>query len=117
MSAHFKLVREGSELSGNALRKDRDLIARQLLKVIENYGSVVRRADKSKLIEQVEHLRKAIESFKQKLENSLQKSIDKGREELVKALLPAVQRKPPKSWRFSDGRKPDKAACRTFIEQ
>ena len=43
--------------------------------------------------------------------------MDKSRQELVKALLPGVQRNPPKEWRFSDGRKPDKDTCRTFIEQ
>jgi hypothetical protein len=43
--------------------------------------------------------------------------MDKSRRELVKALLPGVQRHPPKQWRFSDGRKPDKNACRVYIEQ
>lgn len=115
--SHFQVVPDGSKLSGEALRHDRDLIARRFLCVIPNFGTVVRRSDKPAFKEAVEALKKSVEVFRQKLQAELQQSMDKSRRELVKALLPGVQRHPPKQWRFSDGRKPDKEACRVYIEQ
>ena len=117
ISSHFRMVAEGSALSGEKLRKDRDLIARRFLRVIPNYGTVVKRSEKGKFIEQVEQLRMAVSAFRQKLQLELQESMDRSRRELVRALLPGVQRNPPKEWRFSDGRKPDKETCRMFLDE
>jgi hypothetical protein len=115
--SQFQIVPPDSILSGETLRRDRDLLVRRFMKVIPNYGSVVRRAEKDELIKEVEKLRESVVAFRNKVGVELQKSMDKSRQELVKALLPGVQRNPPKEWRFSDGRKPDKDACRIYIEQ
>ena len=117
LSSHFRVVAEGSSLSGEQLRKDRDLIARRYLRVIPNYGTVVRRSEKEQLVDEVEKLKAAVATFREKLEAELQKTIDRSRQELVRALLPGVQRNPPSQWRFSDGRKPDKETCRLFLDQ
>jgi hypothetical protein len=115
--SQFQIVPPDSMLSGEALRRDRDLIARRFMNVIPKYGSVVRRAEKDELVRAVDKLRRSVVEFRAKVEGELQKSMDKSRQELVKALLPGVQRNPPKEWHFSDGRKPDKNTCRIFIEQ
>jgi hypothetical protein len=117
ISSHFQVVPERSVLSGEALRKDRDLLARKFLTVIPNYGTVVRRSKKPELAEEVRKLQQAVAEFREKLRAELQQAMDKSRGELVKALLPGVQRNPPKDWRFSDGRKPDKDTCKQFLEQ
>ena len=115
--SQFQLVPPDSILSGETLRRDRDLIARQFMKVMPKYGSVVPRAKKDELIKAVEKLRESVVAFRNTVEAELQKSMDKSRQELIKALLPGVQRNPPKEWCFSDGRRPDKDTCRVFIEQ
>lgn len=117
LRSHFQLVAENSKLSGDHLRKDRDLISRRFLKNVPNFGNLVRRADKDKLQEAVEQLRQSVQTFKTKLEAELQASIDRSREELTKALLPGVARRPPKEWFFSDGRKPDRDMCRQFVSE
>jgi hypothetical protein len=117
LRSHFQLVEENSKLSGEHLRRDRDLIARELLRSVPKFGNLVRRADTPKLEEKVADLRKRVDEFKTKLEKQLQMSIDRSREELLKALLPGVARRPPKEWHLSDGRKPDRDTCRVFIEQ
>ena len=43
--------------------------------------------------------------------------MDKSCQELIKVLLSAFQRNPPKEWGFSDGRRPDKNTGRIFIDQ
>jgi hypothetical protein len=95
----------------------RRAISRRFLRVIPNYGTVVKRSEKAKFIEDVEKLKIAVAAFRAKLQAELQNSMDRSRQELVRALLPGVQRNPPNEWRFSDGRKPDKETCRMFIEQ
>lgn len=117
ISSHFQLVPERSVLSGEALRKDRDLLARKFLTVIPNYGTVVRRSKKPELAAEVQELQQAVAKFREKLRAELQDAMDKSRGELVKALLPGVQRNPPKDWRFSDGRKPDKDTCKQFLDE
>jgi hypothetical protein len=117
LRSHFQLVPEDSKLSGAHLRRDRDLIADTFLHNVPKFGNLVRRVDKPKLEAAVAALRQRVNDFKEKLEQELEKSIERSRAELVKALLPGVSRKPPKQWRFSDGQKPDKETCRRFIER
>ena len=117
LRSQFQVVAPDSKMSGKALRQDRELIARRFLTVIPNYGSVVRRKEKSEFIEQVDKLRGRVTEFKTKLESELQESMEKSLQALVKALLPGLKRKPPKSWCFSDGTRPDRAAVRTYLEE
>jgi hypothetical protein len=117
LRSHFQLVPEDSKLSGAHLRKDRDLIADTFLHSVPKFGNLVRRIDKPKLEAAVAGLRQRVSEFKKKLEEQLDTSIERSRAELLKALLPAVSRKPPKQWRFSDGQKPDKETCRRFVER
>lgn len=117
LRSHFQLVPEDSKLSGAHLRKDRDLIADTFLHSVPKFGNLVRRADKPKLEAAVAKLRQRVDEFKEKLEEQLEASIERSRTELLKALLPAVARKPPKELRFSDGQKPDKETCRRFVER
>ncbi len=117
LRSHFQLVPEDSKLSGAHLRKDRDLIADTFLHSVPKFGNLVRRVEKSKLEAAVAGLRQRVSEFKEKLEEQLETSIERSRAELLKALLPAVSRKPPKQWRFSDGQKPDKETCRRFVER
>ena len=68
-------------------------------------------------IKAVEKLHESVVAFRNRVEAELQKSMNKSCQELIKVLLPGVQRNPPKEWRFSDGRRPDKDTCRMFVEQ
>ena len=45
ISSHFQVVADGSVLSGEGLRKDRDLIARTYLHLIPNYGERYRHGE------------------------------------------------------------------------
>jgi hypothetical protein len=117
LRSHFQLVADDSKLSGEHLRKDRDLIARRFLKNVPTFGNLVRRSDKPKLQEAVSKLRESVEAFKVKLEAELQASIDRSRSDLIAALLPGVSRRPPKEWLSSDRGKLDRDSCRLFIEQ
>lgn len=115
--SQFKIVPPGNKLSGDALRRDRDLIARRFIQAIPKFGPVVRRSDKPDLLKAVDVLRQAVSEFRAKVEMELQDSMDKSRLALVQALLPGVQRNPPKQWLPSTGQKPDKETCRIFLEQ
>lgn len=74
--SQFQIVPPDSILSGEALRRDRDLIARRFMKVIPKYGSVVRRAEKDELVKAVEQLRQSVVEFRAKVEVELQKSME-----------------------------------------
>src|SRR5262249_35813400 len=67
ISSHFQVVPEGSVLSGEKLRKDRDLIAKRFMRVIPTFGTVVRRSEKTMLVAEVEALKKAVGEFRTKL--------------------------------------------------
>ena len=83
LRSQFQVVAPDSKISGKALRQDRELIARRFLTVIPNYGSVVRRKEKSEFIEQVDKLRGRVTEFKTKLESELQESMEKSLQALV----------------------------------
>lgn len=117
ISSHFQLCADGSALSGEQLRKDRDLISRRYLTLIKHYGCVVKRAEKPKLVAEVEGLRERVSEFSATLAQELQDSIDQSRGDLFEALLPAVLKTPPEEWCSSSGRRPDEAACRKFLQQ
>lgn len=113
----FQLVADGDRLSGTHLRQDRDLIARRFMVTVPRFGSLVKRADKQELENKVEGLRQRVKAFKEELEDKLEVSMKKSLAELVRALLPAVRRSPPKKWCLSDGTRPDNEACERFLEQ
>lgn len=113
----FQLLADGDKLSGSHLRKDRDLIAREYMVAVPNFGNLIERAAKQRFEQEVAGLRKRVEDFKRELEEKLGASMKRSLDDLKGALLPAVRRKPPKKWCRSDGTRPDAAACERFLEQ
>jgi len=113
----FQLIADGDKLSGLHLRQDRDLIARRFMLAVPKFGNLVERAHKEEFQHEVEGLRKRVVAFKKELEEKLGASMQKSLSELVKALLPAVRRRPPIEWCLSDGTKPSAGACEKFLLQ
>lgn len=112
----FTLLPPDHKLSGEHLAKDKDLIAKQFLRAIKGYGTVILRSRKEAFEKEVETLRAAVDAFGRKIRDELQGAMDKTRENLTKAMLPLVRRTTPKNWLRSDGSKPDAETLRQFLE-
>lgn len=116
LQGHFQVVPVDSQISGRHLRERRDWIAWRYLRPIPKFGTVVRRTDKPALEQAVTELRVQIENFKQTVMQDLQDWIDRGRDQLITALLPGLLRNPPREWCAENGRL-DEETCRGFLER
>ena len=112
----FRLVDKGDELSGEHLEKDKALIVKKYLKILKGYGSVILRTKKDDFRTEITELKAAVVEFSKEVKETLQKRIDERREALVEALFPAIKQNPPKDWIKSDGKRPDDATLRQFLE-
>jgi len=112
----FRILPSESKLSGEHLKKDRDLIAKKYLRSIRDYGTVVLRAEKHAFSKEVESLRTAVTEFSEKVKSELQAEMDRNRKALLESMLPMVERTPPEQWSTSDGRRPDGPTIKRFLE-
>jgi len=115
IETRFRLVPSDDTLSGEAIDRDRKLLARQFLHIIPKFGTVVLRRDKEAFLKGVEDLRASVNTFSQEVEDRLQERIDKNIKELAKALLPALSKTPPADWIPSSGAKPSKETVERFV--
>ena len=57
-----------------------------------------------------------VTKFSERVKASIQDRIEKNIAELVKSLLPALEKRPPQDWIPSSGERPDKKAIRVQLE-
>jgi len=117
IETRFRLLSPEDKLSGKAIAKDRDLVTRRYLHHVANFGSVVLHREKEGFLKEVDALRATVEKFSKEVEARIQQQIDKAVSELVKALLPALAKRPPSEWVPSSGVKPDRDTVKLFLER
>jgi hypothetical protein len=117
LNTSSKLLPPGHKLSGDHLRKDRNLIAKKYLRAIRNFGTVVVRSRKPDFEKEVKDLRDAVAKFGEKIKQDLQAAMDKNRENLVKSMLPLVKRNTPKQWLKSNEKKLDAQTLRQSLDE
>ena len=99
LRATFQLVdKDDKLLSGDRLHVIKRRIIKNYLTVLSGYGPVVLRSVKPRFERRVMQLRKCVQAFKRIAEKNLQNAMDKNRDALVSALLPAVLENPPRRW-------------------
>lgn len=104
----FQLIEEGAEIStGEINERKRELADRYLIQ-LTGHGSVILREAKDEFVKKVDELKKCLDTYKQAVENDLQRAIDKNRDLLVAELLPGVLANPPERWRRALGLFADK---------
>ncbi|MBI5445713.1 MAG: hypothetical protein HY900_31415 [Deltaproteobacteria bacterium] len=113
MRASFKLIAPDDALSGKDLETYKTDITKIFLRNVPNFGTVLPRAKKQQFLERVEKLRAAVEVFRTKVIANLQEAMDRNREQLKGALLPALRQNPPRRWREPGG----EPYPRDFIEK
>lgn len=110
--AHFNLinkatlevtVEDGRKITEESLQKKRRGIIRDFLIPLTGYGSVVQRANKQRLQDAVESLRADVKAFQEGTKAQLQALMNANAKALTEALLPAVRRSPPESYRKLHG--------------
>ena len=112
----FTILPPDHNLSGQGLKKDKNLSAKKFLRPIKGYGSVILRSRKEDFEKEVQTLRDEVAEFAKTIRDELQVAMDRNRQNLSKAMLPLVERNPPKEWLKSDGSKPDADTCRQFLD-
>ncbi len=117
IETRFRLLSPEDNLSGKAIAKDRELLTRRYLHQVSNFGSVVLHREKEAFLKEVDGLRATVEKFSKEVEARIQEQIDKAVSELVKALLPALAKRPPSEWVPSSGVKPDRDTVKLFLEK
>ena len=117
MRTSFTILPPDHKLSGEHLKRDKNLIAKKYLRSIKNHGSVVLRSRKDKFEKEVEILRKAVAKFAETIRDELQAAMDRNREALLNSMFPLVRRTTPKEWLMSDGTKPDAETIRQFLDE
>jgi len=113
----FKLIGAGSKVSGEGISELKEQIAKHYLIVLPGYGTVVHRANKPALEEEVENLRKSIEDFQGLVREKLQEEMDANRAKLLAALTPSVIAAPPERWTKFLGPHPSEEAVRAQLDK
>src|SRR5215469_15144018 len=104
----FKLVGEGSEVSGERVLKVKEWIVKRYLIMLPGYGAVILRSNKAAFETAVTALRRYVERFQKRIQKKLAREMDANREALLKALTPAVVAKHPARWTSQLGPEPSK---------
>jgi hypothetical protein len=112
----FRLVPPGDKLSGNDIDRDRRIHTGRFLTVIPNYGTVVLRRDREAFDAGVKKLEAAVQAFADRVRENIQVRIDRNIKELVKSLLPALTKRPPREWIPSTNERPDKDTIKALLE-
>jgi hypothetical protein len=95
LTAAFKLVSEGSRLTGEKIRKAADGIRKRFIRTNSTYGGVMLKAKRADLECEIEKLRVLLEEHKQIVRERFAKEVYKSVKELVQAFWRAVQTSPP----------------------
>jgi hypothetical protein len=110
LTASSRLVDADDALSGARLSRAKNWIIESYLTNLPGYGNVVVRTVKPEFEQRVEQLRRCVERFGRIAARRLQGAIDRNREALVDAFLPAVLQSPPRTWRkYGPNLNPDDA--------
>jgi hypothetical protein len=117
VKASFRVVDGDSTLGREAKGvADRVSALRSLyLRSVGSLGSVMLRSKHEPFVEEVENIRQEIDRFRVSAEARLQKEIDKARQKLVDALLPAVIRTPPRDLVAQVSGKPPSDITRRYL--
>lgn len=117
LKAGFKIVEEGSSLSGDSIRNEVNEIRKNYTKSIPKYGNVLLKTKKKQFNEAIEGLQKSIEDFQKKVESELENEIKKSQNRLVDMLIPAVKENPPKDLKGQiQGERPTEDQAKKYIE-
>jgi hypothetical protein len=97
MNTTFKLVPENSKISGDQIKTAADDIRERYLVHHKVYGSVLLKAKRAAFEDEVEALRKQIETYKEEIRKVYDKERERSKAALVQACWRPVSKEPPKS--------------------
>jgi hypothetical protein len=112
----FRLVGEGSEISGYRVAKLKEWIVKRYLIVLPGYGTVVLRSKKPDFETAVTALRHYVSRFQKRVQKQLEAEMEVNRGTLLEALTPAVCKKPPVRWKRDLGRHPSEEDVRCLLD-
>jgi len=112
----FRLVGEGSEISGDRVAKLKEWIVKRYLIVLPSYGTVLLRSKKSSFETAVKALRRYVSRFQRRVHKKLEREMEVNRGNLLEALTPAVCERPPARWKRDLGRQPSEEAVRHRLD-
>lgn len=116
LHTNFQLIGAESPLSDGAVKRLKDYIVKRFLILLPKYGYVVLRSNKEKFLKAVKILDKYARRYQKRAEESLQHELDTNRAELMRALLPAIQRHPPLRWKRYLGTTQDDQALAELLD-
>lgn len=93
--AAFKMVSEGSKISGGKIRKAANDIRKRFIKTNSTYGGVILKAKRSALEAEINKLKAQLEKHKEIVRDRYIKETQKSKKELVQAFWRAVRSSPP----------------------
>jgi hypothetical protein len=100
LHSSFQLIDdEDTQISGEEITAAKEIIAKDFLINLPNFGNVILRSKKDEFENAVDDLKKQIEEFQKELEEKLQQAIDKNRESLFNALASTVVANTPARWK------------------
>jgi hypothetical protein len=95
LSAAFKMVSEGSKISGNKIRQAANDIRRRFIHTNSIYGGVILKAKRSGLEAEIDKLKAEVEKHKNIVRDKFLKEAERSKKELVQAFWRAVKKSPP----------------------
>lgn len=104
-------------ITERSLLDERRDIENQYLVSLRSYGTVVRRANKGKLIKAVDDLRAHVKKFSDGIKTQLADLIKKRCDDVVEALLPVVMQNPPDQYTKMLGSKLSKEEVREMLNR
>jgi hypothetical protein len=119
LRATFRLVapEEVEMLSPEEVEGQRRFIERTYFHVVPRYGTLILQREKDKLLEDLERLSAAVARFAERVRETVQQALEKNRQELVRALLPALKLRPPQKWQRPAGPPIDEETIERFVDQ
>ena len=117
ISAVYKLIDPDGALSGRTIARKVDELRRVALKPIPGFGQTIRRIDRERFEQDLHNLRCELSKYQTQMANDLEAEIQKSKESLIKALVPALLRNPPREMLYGITGNPDKAHCERFLRR
>lgn len=95
LTAAFKMVSEGSKISGDNIRKAANEIRKRYIRTMSIYGGVILKTKRTQLEAEVDSLGTQLENHKSAVRGKFLKEAEKSKKELVQAFWRAVRASPP----------------------
>jgi hypothetical protein len=116
LTAAFKMVSDGSKISGKKIRKAADDIRKRFIRTNSTFGGVILKAKRAQLEAAVDELRAELEKHKEIVRDRFKKEAERSKKELVQAFWRAVRASPPDDLLAQiSGPKPTTEEAKTYL--